>query len=61
MYNVILLCTSGTQTLSQKLVNSVYSSMDGQNLSWLCDDEAVCFHVEKRAQRIMKYGRSYSD
>ena len=35
--------------------------MDGQNLSWLCGDEAVCFHVEKRAQRIMKYGRSYSE
>ena len=49
MYNVILLCTSGSQTLSQKLVNSVYSSMDGQNLSWLCDHEAVCFHVEKKS------------
>ena len=49
MYNVILLCTSGSETLSQKLVNSVYSSMDGQNLSWLCDDEAVCFQVEKKS------------
>ena len=49
MYSVILLCTGGTETLSQKLVNSVYSSMDGQNLSWLCDDEAVCFDVEKKS------------
>ena len=23
--------------------------MDGQNLSWFCDDEAVCFHVEKKS------------
>ena len=50
MYNVILLCTSGSETLSQKLVNSVYSSMDGQNLSWLCENEAVCFHVEKKSR-----------
>ena len=49
MYSVILLCTGGTEILSQKLVNSVYSSMDGQNLSWLCDDEAVCFDVEKKS------------
>ena len=49
MYSVILLCTGGTEILSQKLVNSIYSSMDGQNLSWLCDDEAVCFDVEKKS------------
>ena len=24
--------------------------MDGQNLSWLCENEAVCFHVEKKSR-----------
>ena len=48
MYNVILLCPDGSGALSHQLVNSVYSSMGGQDLLWLGHNEAVCFNVEKQ-------------
>ena len=49
MYNVILLCSDETGALTEHLVNSVYSSMDGQDLLWLGNHEAVCFNIEKKS------------
>ena len=58
MYNVILLCTMEVRP-QPKLVNSVYSSMDGQDLSWLCDMK-LFVSMEKKSTAHEKYGRSYS-
>ena len=52
MYNVILLCSDGSGALSHQLVNSVYSSLGGQDLLWLGHNEAVCFNVEKQSNEF---------
>ena len=54
MYNVTLLCSGGKGVLTQHLVNSVYSSMDGQDLKWLGNHEAICFNIEKKSNAHRK-------
>ena len=54
MYNVILICSDETGALTQHLVNSVYSSMDGQDLKWLGNHEAICFNIEKKSNAHRK-------
>ena len=50
----MLLCSDETGSLTQHLVNSVYSSMDGQDLSWLGKHEAICFTIEKKSNADRK-------
>ena len=44
----------GKGVLTQHLVNSVYSSMDGQDLLWLGNHEAICFNIEKKSNAHLK-------
>ena len=54
MYHVMLLCSDEKGALTQHLVNSVYSSMDGQDLLWLGNHEAICFNIEKKSNAHLK-------
>mgnify|MGYP001440177887 FL=1 len=54
MYNVMLLCSDEKGALTQHLANSVYSSMDGQDLLWLGNHEAICFNIEKKSNAHLK-------
>ena len=54
MFNVMLLCSDGKGVLTQHLVNSVYSSMDGQDLKWLGNHEAISFNIEKKSNAHRK-------
>ena len=54
MYHVMLLCSDERGVLTQQLVNSVYSSMDGQDLLWLGNHEAICFNIEKKSNAHLK-------
>ena len=54
MYHVMLLCSDEKGALTEHLVNSVYSSMDGQDLLWLGNHEAICFNIEKKSNAHLK-------
>ena len=54
MYHVMLLCSDEKGALTQHLANSVYSSMDGQDLLWLGNHEAICFNIEKKSNAHLK-------
>ena len=54
MYHVVLLCSDEKGALTQHLANSVYSSMDGQDLLWLGNHEAICFNIEKKSNAHLK-------
>ena len=54
MYHVMLLCSDEKVALTQHLANSVYSSMDGQDLLWLGNHEAICFNIEKKSNALLK-------
>ena len=50
----MLLCSDEKGALTQHLANSVYSSMDGQDLLWLGNHEAICFNIEKKSNAHLK-------
>ena len=50
----MLLCSDEKGALTQHLVNSVYSSMDGQDLLWLSNHNAICFNIEKKSNAHLK-------
>lgn len=54
MYHVMLLCSDEKGALTQHLADSVYSSMDGQDLLWLGNHEAICFNIEKKSNAHLK-------